>query len=65
MKVTLDYDPASGQLTDKSGSLVGTWVNLQPVDDSVKKLTPAEAIQLREAGFTAEDLVELRKRGLL
>lgn len=61
MKVILDYDQSTGSIKDKDGLIVATWSNLN-CEKAEKKAYIDELIKLKEAGFTVEDIVELRRK---
>lgn len=65
MKVTIDYDSTTGAMTDKRGTLVGTWVGLEHFGDAEKKDIVRDLIKLKEAGFTADEIVAMKEGGLL
>jgi hypothetical protein len=44
MRVILDYDPATGNLKDKTGNYVGCWANLQPLDEENTQSNNAASI---------------------
>lgn len=63
-KVLLDYNPATGQVSTSNGFLVGTYVGLQPYD-VFDKPKVEDIVKLKEAGFTAEEIVMLVKKEVL
>ena len=67
MKVIVDYDASTGQITDKSGQIVATWFDLryEPVLETVSATEVNDLVKLKEAGFTTEEMVNLRDRGLI
>ena len=66
-RVSLNYDKKTGALTDKFGTLIVTWEVLnsfplpQPEPLTATRITSAidDIIQLKEAGFDAEDIINL------
>ena len=61
--ITLKYNRNSGELFDKAGILVTTYLGLrgcEAVGTSVEDL-----VQLRKAGYTTDDIVELRKKEII
>ena len=62
-KAYLNYDPLTGIITDVSGNIVTTMSGYVPVtiDDSS---SVDEMIKLKNAGFTAQEIIEMRKAGL-
>lgn len=67
MKVILNYDDETGQITDRSGQILITWLNLryEPVLETVSATEINDLVKLKEAGFTVEELVNMRDRGLI
>ena len=67
MKVIVDYDASTGQIKDQSGQIVATWFDLryEPVLETVSATEVNDLVKLKEAGFTTEEMVNLRDRGLI
>lgn len=66
MKVVIDYDPASGNMTDAKGAYVGSWMGLESFGEELSTNDPVEDIvKLKNSGFTAEDIVAMKKGGVL
>lgn len=62
-KVMIEYEPDTGNIYDKNGLMVMSYHNLQHFDEEP---TPVSSItKLAEAGMTAEDIVTLKKGGVL
>lgn len=71
MKVILEYDQGSGQITDASGTVVANWFGLMSFQKDEQAAAPVEsqalvasvkadqAIKLKEAGFTADEILKL------
>ena len=64
MKVVVEYNAETGEIKDAVGMYVGSFFGLEsfeiPKESNVRDL-----IKLKEAGFTAEDLVQMKEGGLL
>ena len=63
MKITLNYDPMTSQVTDNDGSLIATWAGLETHEaknDDVETL-----VKLKNAGFETDDIIELRRKELI
>jgi hypothetical protein len=45
------------------GTIVGNWIG--PVGSFSPTVSPADLVELAKAGFTAEELLEMKKKGLL
>ena len=62
-KLYLNYNPSTGQIIDATGYVVATMSGYPPVtiDDSS---SVDEMIKLKNAGFTAQEIIEMRKAGL-
>ena len=67
MKVIIEYDPVTGQLSDKNGVMIATWMGLQADDAAVvgTAVDTEKLVKLKNAGFTADELVELRRKELI
>lgn len=67
MKVIVNYDDVTGQITDESGQIVGAWFDLryEPVLETVSATEINDLVKLKEAGFTVEELVNMRDGGLI
>lgn len=66
MKVVIEYDPATGNMTDAKGAYVGCWMQLESFGNELTVSDPVEDIvKLKNSGFTAEDIVALKKGGVL
>jgi len=64
-KVLLNYDVQTGTLTNESGMTVGTWAGL-PTHKELKGNSKVEdMIKLKNSGFTAEEVIEMGKAGLI
>ena len=61
--ITLTYDPLAGVLTDGAGCQVLTGaLNLKSVKTT---LAPKEVISLKEAGFTAKEIIDMYESGAI
>ena len=58
----LKYDEATGQIIDKTGVLIYTYVGAVPVDAKTKDNTIVELVKL---GLSADDIVKLKNFELL
>lgn len=68
MKIQLNYNPATGQITDNNSVMLFSWPGLDDhaVNESEAKATDIdELIKLKNAGFDTDDLVELRKKEII
>ena len=65
MKVVLEYDPSSGNISDTGGNIVGTWAGLQAFENDSVDNRAEVALSLKKAGYSAKDIVKLRNAGLL
>lgn len=64
-RVILNYDESSGVISDKLGTEVGNWFDLQSFGEPSGEPNVRDLIKLKEAGFTAEDIVALKEGGVL
>tara|TARA_R110001599_G_scaffold308520_1_gene515324 strand:- start:270 stop:467 length:198 start_codon:yes stop_codon:yes gene_type:complete len=65
MKVTLEYDTTTGNLTDSTGSLITTWTGLVSFDTETGVVSTKDLVSLAEAGYEASDIMEMKKKGIL
>lgn len=70
MKIELEYDPISQQLSepDINNSMIVTWTGLERFESKGSALPPVaatELIKLRDAGYSVSDISALRQEGLL
>jgi len=65
MKIVLEYDEMLGQIKDDQGTVILTWPGLQghELDESTYDIEGL--IKLKNAGFTTDDIVELRRKELI
>lgn len=63
-KVTLEYDDASGQITDASGAIIGNWMGLDSFS-SAGRIKIDTLVKLKEAGYTAEEIISMDKREMI
>ena len=64
MKVTLEYDVVTGTITDKLGIIVGTYCGLTSLDDEQSSTSVDDMIKLKNSGFTAEEVIAIKKANL-
>lgn len=70
-KVVLEYDEKMGQLYDADGDLVGTWHGVVSFPERESKSEDRGTVSaddletLKKAGYDADDIVLLRKKGLI
>jgi len=65
-KVIVEYDEVSGNLFDATGLQIATWCNLQHFGEPGETtLKPRDLVALKDAGFTAEDIVIMREGGVI
>lgn len=64
MKITLNYDPTTGQVTDNNGAIIVTWMGLQD-QQAEPEISVENLVELKKAGFSTDEIVELRKKDIL
>lgn len=64
-KVLLNYDQSTGQLSKDDGLFVASYIGLTPYDGSLDKPKIDDLVKLKEAGFTAEEIVMMVKKEVL
>ena len=61
-KVVLNYDDANGQVTDRNGTVICTWLGLE----SEESVTSVETlVKLKNAGFSADEIISLSRKELI
>jgi len=70
MKVILEYDPATGQISDKNGMFIGNWLSLQyeeVIDNSSNSTIDSAIIEkLAECpNINIHDIIDLKKNGII
>jgi len=63
-KAYLQYDVGTGQILDAGGVLVSTLMGFSPVYIDEKSSGVDDIIKLKNAGFTAEDIIAIKKANL-
>ena len=64
-KVTLEVEDSSGMIYDETGMYIGTKLGVRGFEPEVKRLSIAEIIKLKDAGFLADEIVILNKEGVI
>ena len=68
-KVILNYDQQSGNINTPDGMYIGCHLGLPVVDEKEKvinsKVSVSELKELKEAGYTAHEIAELRASGII
>jgi len=74
VKVELNYDPVNGNITDQNGLYIGCCVGLDvasyqsPATVELKadaQSSVSDLIKLKDAGFTADEIMALRSREVI
>ena len=68
MKIIVEYDPPSGNVIALNGNYIGLCHGLETdkyEEKESEKVNPTQINSLREAGFTADELIAMRKEGLI
>ena len=64
--VKVEYEEGTGAVYDRTGNLIGTWQDLQPFPDNDKSnIAIDDVVKLKEAGFTSEEIIELKKKEVI
>ena len=64
MKKYLEYDPVSGAITDAKNSFVTTMLGFSPVEIEPSSTSIDDMIKLKNSGFTAEEVIQIKKANL-
>lgn len=70
MKIVLNYDPVSGQITDKNNTYIWCQLGLsyelpESIEFEKTKTNAQQMIDLKNAGFSVKEIFELKKAKLL
>ena len=66
VKVTLDYDEISGSLYDNNGAIIIAWPGLTgSKDDDAKSSIVNDMKELKAAGFTVEEIMQMKREGAI
>ena len=65
MKVILEYDPATGNIMDKDGLAIHCFPCLNYEEVPEKNTAVADLIKLKNSGFTAEEVIAIKKADLI
>lgn len=61
----LKYDTITGNIYDAKGALVTTVVGFTPIEiEGTKSTTIDDMIKLKNAGFTAEEVIAIQKANI-
>ena len=63
--ITLNYDEVTGNVTDATGISICHYVGAQSVRDDKSGQSIDDLINLKAAGFTVDDIVELKRKDLI
>lgn len=64
-KVIVEYNESNGELTDAKGMVVGNWMGLDSFPEQEPETGLRDLIKLKDAGFTADDIVAMKEGGVL
>ena len=59
----MEYDESTGELFDTTGNFITNWTNLHIAEP--KEPTVEEVKDLIKSGLSTEEIIELRKKGIL
>lgn len=63
--ITLNFNEATGIITDATGFCVGSHSGVVPVKEEESRNTIDDLINLKAAGFTTDEIVELKRKELI
>lgn len=65
-KIIVDYDPASKNLLTPDGAYVGIWPDASGhPPEAASEISVSKLCNLKEAGFSADEIVELKKGNII
>jgi len=65
VKIELDYNPIDGQISTNSGVYIGVYTGLESHESTGCKTDIDSLVKLKDAGFTAEEIIEMKKKELI
>jgi len=67
MKIALNYNPSNSSISDNAGVVLINWPGLEnhEIKDTPEGVSIEGLIDLKKAGFTTDEIVELRKKEIL
>lgn len=68
MKIILEYTPSTGNITTKDDVYIGCYAGLEHLKLEEKSSTDVDVnqlVKLKDAGFSVDEMVALKDRGLL
>jgi hypothetical protein len=64
-KIVLSWDDSTGMVYDAKEMYVGTNLTLTPFEQPAAGVAIDDLVKLRDAGFTTEEIIELKRKELL
>jgi hypothetical protein len=66
MRFTVDYNKDTGELRDANGFLlnIGPGLEIASFEDEKKEST-SNLVKLKDAGFTADEIMQMKREGLV
>ena len=66
-KIVLEFDETNGMVYDANQLYIGCNLSLKPFDatDEQRGVPIDDLVKLRNAGFTTEEIIELKRKDLL
>lgn len=64
-KIVLSWDDNTGMVYDAKEMYIGTNLSIQPFDDKPEGVAIDDLVKLRNAGFSTEEIIELKRKDLL
>lgn len=67
MFIQLEYDKATGQITDpNTNCTISTWMGLEGSEVKEQKTSDvSELVKLKDAGFTADEIMQMKREELV
>jgi len=64
MKVLIEYNEVTGQMTDVDGIQVGTWMNINSFELN-SGVSVEVLIKLKNAGYTADEIIQMKNKEII
>jgi len=66
MQIKVNYDPSTGNMTDPTNNAyIGVCSDLTHLEVKEQESKVADLAKLKSAGFTAEEIMQMKREGLV
>ncbi len=64
-KIILEYNRETGEIYAANGDCIANWLNLEGFSFETKEASIEDLVQLRKAGYTNDEVIELRRQKII